>query len=154
MRNFIWTLDPEVDSFLDFAVHMKDYGDQFFSKKDISFWVDGITESMQNVRLPMQWRRQFTYIFKEAINSLHKFVTCENVTIDFKLQGESYQIVLKTDGAVISDNNEFMENTLALMQKRSDKIAATIKSKIDKTGLQIELRGAIPGSAATSDPAL
>lgn len=144
MRNFIWTLDPDVDSFFDFAFYMKDYGDHFFNKKNIGFWVDGLEEKMKTVRLPMQWRRQFTYIFKEAISGLQKYVTCENVTFRIYLTGFNYKIEIETDGRPTEAQDEFFNNLQVMMQKRADKITAKLDASLTADGMRIVLAGAIP----------
>jgi len=127
VRDFIWTLDPGKDTLHETAIRLKDFGDDLFDGSGIAFRVSGISKSFEKIKLSMDWRRQITLSFKEAMNNVLKYARCSNVEIKFQLDGENLQITLKDDGAGFDIVKESKGRGLRNMQSRAD----NIKGKID-----------------------
>lgn len=97
-RDFIWTIDPVQDTFYDVAIYLKDFGDEMFDKTGIDFRISGILKELENIRLPMKWRRHLILIFKEAMNNVLKHAECKNVMFDIRLNHNKLEITLSDDG--------------------------------------------------------
>lgn len=98
VRDFIWTLDPVKDTLYDTIIRLKDFGDDLFDKTGIAFRVKGISHEFENVKLNMDWRRQITLIYKEAMNNVLKYSGAENVLLEFSFTDDLLKISLQDDG--------------------------------------------------------
>jgi signal transduction histidine kinase len=98
VRNFIWALDPEQDSLYDLAIYLKDSGDEIFDKTGIDFRVNDISPELERVKLPMNWRRHLTLIFKEGMNNVLKHAACKNVTLEMAVEHDNLVISLTDNG--------------------------------------------------------
>lgn len=103
MRDFIWTLDPEKDSLYEVIVRLKDFGDELFDKTGISFRMEGLSDSLQDVRMSTDWRRHLTLIFKEAMNNALKHAQCQNVVLRVRFADGVLLITLLDDGRGIPE---------------------------------------------------
>lgn len=126
VRDFIWTLDPEKDSFFEVAVRLKDFGEELFDKTGIAFRVDGISENFGSIKLSMDFRRHIILIFKEAMNNIVKYAKCANVTLSFNIEGEIVQIRLKDDGIGFNKQTETRGRGLKSMATRANSAGGKI----------------------------
>ncbi|MBN1349352.1 histidine kinase [candidate division KSB1 bacterium] len=97
-RDFIWTLDPDQDTLHDAMIYLKDFGDDMFDKTGIEFRVSGISNELKQVRLPVEWRRHLTLIFKEAMNNVLKHADCKKVAFKIEFAHKQLMISLTDDG--------------------------------------------------------
>lgn len=127
MRDFIWTLDPEKDSLHEVLIRLKDFGDEVFDKTGVAFRVQGIRPELQDIKLPMDWRRHLTLIFKEAMNNILKYAKCTNVTLDVDVEGDTIRMALSDDGQGIDMETEHKGRGLRSMKKRANSINGDIE---------------------------
>jgi signal transduction histidine kinase len=110
VRNFIWALDPEQDSLYDLAIYLKDSGDEIFDKTGVDFRVSGISPELEHVKLPMNWRRHLTLIFKEGMNNVLKHAACKNVTLEMMMKYDHLVISLADDGKGFNGKGDYGTN--------------------------------------------
>lgn len=100
MREMTWELDPERDSLLDLAAYLKGYSDELFDATPIAFSLEGISQDLDRVILPMEWRQQIGRIFKEGMtNALKHAAGCHRVWLGFAVDRGVLQIELRDDGS-------------------------------------------------------
>ena len=145
VRDFIWTLDPGKDTLYDAAIRLKDFGDDLFDKSGTAFRVKGLSTGFENVKLTMDWRRQVTLIFKEAMNNALKYAKADNITLEFHLKEDELTISLNDDGKGFDMIKESKGRGLRNMQARADNIycAVEILSNIN-SGTSVRFSGKIP----------
>ncbi|MCI0694705.1 histidine kinase [candidate division KSB1 bacterium] len=150
VRNFIWALDPEQDSLYDLAIYLKDSGDEIFDKTGIHFRARGILPELERVKLPMNWRRHLTLIFKEGMNNILKHAACKNVTLEIALKHDSLIIALSDDGKGFKGNGQNGANGesgrgLNSMSNRAAKLQGEIRviTYLGR-GTTIQFRGKMP----------
>ncbi len=97
-KDFIWSLDPGNDSVYDLAVYLKDFGEDFFNKTNISFNSDEIPEELEKIKYEMEIKREIIFIFKEVMNNALKHSKAENVFLSFKLNDKDFVINFSDDG--------------------------------------------------------
>ncbi len=150
VRNFIWALDPEQDSLYDLAIYLKDSGDEIFDKAGIDFRVHGISPALEDVKLPMNWRRHLTLIFKEGMNNVLKHATCKNVTLEMIMKHDNLVISLTDDGKGFNGNGSHETNGesgrgLCSMSNRAAKLQGEliVVTHLGK-GTTIRFKGRMP----------
>ncbi|MGH7454112.1 MAG: triple tyrosine motif-containing protein, partial [bacterium] len=159
VRNFIWALDPEQDSLYDLAIYLKDSGDEIFDKTGIHFRARGILPELERVKLPMNWRRHLTLIFKEGMNNILKHAACKNVTLEIALKHDSLIIALSDDGKGFKGNGQNGTNGesgrgLNSMSNRAAKLQGEIRviTYLGR-GTTIQFRGKMPQVGYSYSPA-
>lgn len=144
-RDFIWTLDPAQDSLYDIAIYLKDFGDEIFDKTGVTFRVDGISRELEQVKLPVKWRRHLTLIFKEAMNNVLKHAQAQNVQFLVALDTPKFRISLKDDGIGCHAGEKNSGHGLPNMRHRATVIESELKIITqNSSGTVIELLGEIP----------
>lgn len=97
-KDLIWTMNPQEDTLYDFAVRLKDFGNELFDNNGMEFHSGEISEELREIRLSMNCKRHLIYIFKEGMNNILKYSECENVKLNFRIYDEDVEIILEDDG--------------------------------------------------------
>jgi len=100
-------------------------------------------ESLNNVKLNMEERKNFYLIYKEAINNTAKYAGCKTVWIDMKLHQNTVTLNIRDNGKGFDVSNTVKGNGLYNMKKRAQMLkgALTVTSKIGEgTALQLNFK--------------
>ena len=148
-RDFIWTLNPEKDNLYDLVLYLKEFGDALFEETDIRFEVKDLSQELRFTNLPMEWKRQLTFIFKEGMTNILKHANCQNVVLAVRLNNGDLDVKLADDGLgfdptrIVKRNGS--GNGLPNMSARAAKISAEIDFDSGSgSGTKILFRGKIP----------
>ncbi len=125
-RDFIWSLDSRNDSLFDFAVRLKDFGDELFFKTGVAFEVKGITEDFHSVRLTLEIRRQLMLIFKEAMTNCARHAKASRIELEFHVADETLQASLSDDGVGFLSGSNGPGTGMSSMQARAQKIGGIL----------------------------
>ena len=87
-KDLIWSLNPQEDTLYDFAVRIKDFGNELFEDTGINFQMSGIEDSFKDIKLSMQNKRHLIFIFKEAMNNSLKYSECSSIILGITLKNE------------------------------------------------------------------
>jgi len=71
-KDILWALDPKSDNLYEILTHIKLFGIEFFHDTQISFEVDDIDISLSKIKLPLEYCRNMTMIYKELLNNVLK----------------------------------------------------------------------------------
>ena len=142
MGDIVWTINPENDSFEKIIVRMRSFAHQLLKAKKVEYTFE-VDERLNSIVLPMQVRKNFYLVFKEAINNLVKYSSASRVAIS--LTQESGEIVLKIrdNGIGIPINPETQGNGLINMKRRAEEIQASLNIKSaseEGTGIELTLK--------------
>ncbi|MEZ4826756.1 MAG: two-component regulator propeller domain-containing protein [Bacteroidia bacterium] len=141
MKDLLWVLDPEKDSFLDMAILLKDFGDELFDKTGVSFVVEGIKDEMSKKILPMELKRHIVLIFKEVMNNSLKHSGCNRAALSMKLEaGETLLISFTDNGSGFDLTEARYGHGLMNVRDRAAKIGALLKIVSDSSGTTITLK--------------
>jgi len=144
-RDFIWTINPSQDSLHDVVVYLKDFGDEMFDKTGIKFRANGISKELEQILLPMEWRRHVTLIFKEAMNNVLKHSKSKNVDFNIALNHTKINIILQDDGIGYSAKKNSTGHGLQNMKTRANLIESDIFiTSNNNKGTTIRFSGEIP----------
>ncbi|CAN5910130.1 sensor histidine kinase [soil metagenome] len=146
-KDFIWSINPENDSFYEVAVRLKDFGDELFFNTSVHFECSGLSEELRSVRLPMGSSRHLILMFKEALNNTIKYAECQNVKLQFQKKSLLWSIKLSDDGKGFDRKTDKGGNGLLNMESRAKKVEGkVIITSAKGKGTTIEFLAAIPHS--------
>lgn len=121
-RDFIWTLNPESDSLYDVALYLKDYGDDLFARSGIKFQTDAISEHLQQVKLPMEWRRQLVYIFKSVMTQVKHQSKSTLVLFQVTQKKKQFEVGLLIDSSNQGSVIGLMDQSWQNIKNRAERI--------------------------------
>ncbi len=147
-KDFVWSIDPLKDSLFDLAVYLKDFGDEFFEKTGISFIVNEIPEGFRKIVLPMNWKRQLTLIFKEAMNNILKHSGASEVTLLIESSEGKIKIILKDNGIGFKEDDiKKTARGLDIMKKRAVRIGGLLEIVPGAKGMEMCFTGELKQAA-------
>lgn len=104
-KDLIWAMNPKEDTLYDFAVRLRDFGNELFEDTGINFTVDGINDELKAIVLSMNNKRHLIYIFKEGMNNILKYADCTRVKLEFNLYKDNLEILMEDNGKGFDVNN-------------------------------------------------
>jgi signal transduction histidine kinase len=85
-RGFIWMLNPTKDHFYEVATHLHEFGTDLFEDTNVQVEVRGLDEGLRSIRVPVEWKRDVTLLFREALHNSLKHSNCGNVRLEFSIE--------------------------------------------------------------------
>jgi len=116
----VWSIDPRHDRFDDVLTQLKNFAQEMFSAKDISYEF-GIQEEINKLHLPLDARKNLLLIFKEAVNNIVKHAKCQNVKVSLRIADGFFAVQISDDGIGISE--EINRNGHGIINMRSRALA-------------------------------
>jgi ligand-binding sensor domain-containing protein/two-component sensor histidine kinase len=126
MDDIVWSVNPDNDRFSNMLVRMREYTVEMLESKNIPFSFH-IAEEIDELRIPMQLRKDYFLIFKEAVNNLAKYSGCSKADISIEKSNKSIITVIADNGKGFDPQIINSGNGLKNMQQR----AAEIKAKLN-----------------------
>jgi signal transduction histidine kinase len=126
MDDIVWSVNPDNDRFSNMLVRMREYAVEMLESKDIDFNFR-VPEEMDELRIPMQMRKDYFLIFKEAVNNLAKYSQCTKAEISIRKENKNIVTLISDNGKGFRLQDLNSGNGLKNMRQR----ATAIKAKID-----------------------
>ena len=140
MSDIVWTINPDNDSFEKIIFRMRSLTHSLMKAKSIeySFKTD---EKLNDITLPMQTRKHFYLIFKEAINNMLKYSQASRASIMLSYDDNKIDLLIRDNGIGFDTHNPTRGNGLNNMRMRAKEIRAdfAINSNIGE-GTSIQLQ--------------
>jgi len=129
MDDIIWSVNPQNDSLTNLVVRLREYAIPVCEAKNITLNMN-VEESIYDVKLEMEARKNIYLIVKEAINNAVKYSGCKNLTVTF-VNKHQLEIAIKDDGCGFDTTAPTSRNGLINMERRAKQMGAdfSIKSK-------------------------
>lgn len=99
-RDILWAMDPKSDNLYEVLNHIKETGIEIFEDTHVEFRFDGISEELAAVKLPMEYSRNITMIFKELLNNALKHAEAHNVKVEFSQDDNDAAIIRVSDDGI------------------------------------------------------
>ena len=133
-KDFIWSLDPNNDTVYELAVHLKDFGEDFFSRTGISFNSDEIFEELNKLKISMQIKRELIFVFKELMNNALKYSKAENVFLNIYKKNNILYLEFKDDGVGFTIEDLSIGRGISSIRNRIQKLGFKInfESELNK----------------------
>ena len=124
LSDIVWNINPRYDDLENLFIRMKRYAADMLEGKNISAELL-FPVVAHPVSLPMDQRRDFYLIFKEAINNLVKYSRATQALVEVELNSHSINLLIRDNGKgfdVIKTHPEASGgNGLYNMKQRADK---------------------------------
>lgn len=143
-KDLIWSMNPQEDSLYDFAVRLRDFGNDLFENTGITFNFEENLESLRHITLSMNSKRHLIYIFKEGMNNILKYANCTKVNLSIELYDNDLEILLEDNGIGFDINNCAKGYGLKNIFSRSKQININVNiSSEEKSGTRVRLKAQI-----------
>jgi two-component system, NarL family, sensor histidine kinase UhpB len=142
MTDIVWSINPANDSIGKMAVKMKTFAGDILEPKNIQYRFSG-EESLQDVVLDADKRKNLFLIFKEAINNAAKYSNANLVTVTFQRENGQFVFSVKDDGIGFSADTTRQGNGLKNMEARARAIQAQFRLA-SSNGVGTEINVTLP----------
>lgn len=140
MDDIIWSVNPQNDRLTNLELRLKEYAIPLFEPKGTKITFD-IDESIQQVKMDMDQRRNIYLITKEALNNAAKYSEATQVNVRITTTPQFIEISVKDDGIGFDLNASTNRNGLANMESRAKQMSAFFSIESHKnSGTQISLK--------------
>ena len=139
MSDIVWTINPENDPFEKIIVRMRSFAYQLLKAKKVEYTFE-VDEKLNSIALPMQVRKNFYLVFKEAITNVVKYSEASRVSISLFEKNKIVMLRIRDNGKGIPVNAQTLGNRLMNMTRRAKEISAELNIISAKSGgTEIEL---------------
>jgi len=142
MSDIVWTINPENDSFEKIIVRMRSFAHHLLKAKKVEYTFE-VDEKLNSITLPMQVRKNFYLVFKEAVTNLIKYSEATRVSISLTVENKTIHLRILDNGRGIPVNATTQGNGLMNMKRRADEIRADLNIKAANgggTGIELLLK--------------
>jgi len=151
MSDIVWMINPKRDSLNDLILRLKSSYSELLPQMGISFKTKNL-ESVDNVKLPMEYKQNLFLIFKEGINNSIKHSKSTNISLEANIIDSKLELILSDNGIGISDSYKSMGNGIINMKTRAGNIKGKlIIETMPANGTTIKFLGKIPQSKLFAD---
>jgi signal transduction histidine kinase len=127
-KDILWALDPQSDNLFETLSHIEGIGIELFHDTPVTFRAKGINESLKAIKLPMEYSRNITMIFKELLNNALKHAGANNVMIDVNAdEKDRIYLTLTDDGKGFAYDNVTRGHGLNNIKARANRIEAELQ---------------------------
>lgn len=99
-RDILWAMDPKSDNLYEVLNHIKETGIEIFEDTHVEFRFDGISEELAAVKLPMEYSRNITMIFKELLNNALKHADAHHIKVEYSQNDRDEATIRVTDDGI------------------------------------------------------
>jgi len=147
-RDILWSLQPGADGLYEILNRIRDFGQDLFGDTDVQFVFGPADEAWQSYRLPLDWTRNLTMIFKEGMNNALKYAGARRVELAAQLDADAVlTITLRDDGRGFQPAETRTGHGLQNMQRRAGRLGGTLAvESAPGAGTALTLRAKIPPS--------
>lgn len=139
MSDIVWAIRPDNDKLEDMVTRMREYLSHSLEPKNIKINFKA-EERLMGESLPMEQRRDFLLIFKEAVNNIAKYSQCQMTNISLARQNGNIRLFIEDDGIGFDLDRQTTSNGIRNMHRRAGLMKGSIR--IDSkagNGTRIEL---------------
>ncbi len=120
LSDIVWNINPQYDDLDKLFVRMKRYAADMLEGKNIDAALSFPVES-ENITMPMDQRRDFYLIFKEAVNNLAKYSMASNATVNVEYNQNMIELLVQDNGKGFDIDKVRLGNGVLNMKQRAEK---------------------------------
>jgi len=126
-KDILWALDPKSDNLYEILIHIKQFGIEFFHDTQIGFDVDEIDTSLSKIKLPLEYCRNMTLIYKELLNNVLKHSGASQVHLNIgSIKNNEMSILLVDNGKGFNTENAGGGHGIRNIKNRAARIGGEI----------------------------
>ena len=97
MSDIVWAINPERDRLVDLSSRMREYAEEVFASDGVELTFD-VPETLKDLRLGVELRRELYLVFKEATNNAARHSGCSRYRVEVRRSGDRLRITLGDNG--------------------------------------------------------
>lgn len=121
LNDIVWTVNPLQDHLVDLIERLREFAIQITNAKQIRLIFNKIG-MLDEVKLPMQPRKNIYLICKEAINNAVKYSEAEVLEVTFEIKHKTLMVAIRDNGKGFLVEEETKGNGLLNMKNRAREI--------------------------------
>ncbi|MEO5905642.1 MAG: two-component regulator propeller domain-containing protein [Saprospiraceae bacterium] len=125
MSDIVWSINPKNDRMEMIIIRMRQYASEILEAANISFTLD-VDDSSRSIVLPLEMRKDFYLVFKEAVNNLAKYSKAQHVTIRLTSLHGVIHLNIADNGKGFNTKENFSGNGLKNMKARAAMLKGTL----------------------------
>lgn len=123
MSDIVWAINPDNDHGEKLISRMQNFATDVCAMKNIHLHFQE-DERINSIVFPLEGRKNFYLVFKEAVNNAAKYSEASNLWISMQLQGGKLILQVRDDGRGFNENTIRRGNGLKNMKSRADEMKA------------------------------
>ena len=120
LSDIVWNINPKYDDLGNLFIRMKRYAADMLDGKNIASELI-FPENPDKFTMPMDQRRDFYLIFKEAINNLTKYADATTATVKVTTNHDSIHLEVSDNGKGFDKHEVQFGNGMQNMKQRAEK---------------------------------
>jgi signal transduction histidine kinase len=141
MADIVWTINPENDNFEKIMDRMRSFAYELLLARKIDFEFDA-KESLNDLKLSMEARKNLYLIFKEATNNMVKYSNADKAHFSLTEAEKMLTMIIHDNGKGFDMQSASSGNGLRNMKKRAEEIGGALRidsSPGDGTTIQLSV---------------
>jgi len=140
MADIVWAVNPQNDQIENIVLRMRLFAADILEPLQINYQFQ-VSESILKFKIPLDIRRDFYLIYKEAINNCAKYADCKNVKIRIFTDAGFLNLIVNDDGVGFDNNSQPDGNGLRNFNLRAKKMQGNCYVKTAPgQGTEIQLK--------------
>lgn len=119
MSDIVWAIKPANDAFKNIESRMLNFAAELCNAKNIELDMER-NETMDEVKIKMEQRKDLYLIFKEAVNNAVKYSECTKLKVRFSKSNNVFVMMVSDNGKGFTPGNGKSGNGLDNMRKRAE----------------------------------
>jgi len=126
LSDIVWNINPKYDNLDQLFIRMKRYAADMFDGKNIQADLN-FPDTTAKLSMPMDQRRDFYLIFKEAVNNLAKYSEATKASVRVATDQHLIRMEIGDDGKGFDIDTTRFGNGIENMKQRAEKWNAILK---------------------------
>ena len=126
MSVIVWSVNPNNDKLSNILIRMREYAGDILEACNINLHIR-LDDEVKDFIIPMEKRKDFYLIFKEAVNNVAKYSKAENATIHLTKEHGKMIMTIHDDGQGFEVEKLRSGNGLVNMQERAKSIGGKLE---------------------------
>ncbi len=118
MNEIVWSINPKNDTLDMMLIHMRQFTSEILEPLNVQYHFIQ-SEACNRLIIPLEKRKDFYLIFKEAINNIAKYAQATQVTIELTCQQKSLNLTISDNGRGFDPQGKYLGNGLKNMEARA-----------------------------------
>ncbi len=140
MSDIVWSVNPRNDNMEHVLVRMTEFAVEILEPQGIALHFEA-DETAKTLNIPMEQRKDFYLLFKEAVNNAAKYSGASDVWIQIRAEKNGLRLEVRDNGRGFDPALVKRGNGLWNMQRRAEKIGGrfVVESAVGE-GTRVEVR--------------
>ncbi|MBC7850637.1 MAG: tetratricopeptide repeat protein [Chitinophagaceae bacterium] len=139
LSDIVWNVNPRYDDLNNLFIRMKRYAADMLDGRGIQYQFEFPDDGVV-LTLPMEKRRNFYLLFKEAVNNMARYSKARNARISISIVANQISMLVQDDGQGFDTSVASTGNGIVNMHQRAQQSGAQLKIESNKhSGTRVEL---------------